>query len=91
MIDVLIHTSKVALVHLITLIFESLSHLMIKLRYIGKIGVATQNVLAVRDFDICFTYVSTGQPGAIHDTNVLYNAIKMDETFFPRPPQGTMC
>lgn len=61
-----------------------------QVRYIGKTGVATQNVLAICDFDMRFTYVSTGQPGAMHDTSVLYNAIKVDESFFPHPPQGTM-
>ena len=30
------------------------------------------------------------QPGSMHDTSVLYNAIKVDETFFPHPPQGIM-
>nr|XP_034591982.1 putative nuclease HARBI1 isoform X1 [Setaria viridis] len=57
-------------------------------RYIGKTRMATQNVLAVCDFDMRFTYVSTGQPGAMHDTSVLYNAIRVDEEFFPHPPQG---
>ncbi|XP_004971956.1 putative nuclease HARBI1 [Setaria italica] len=59
-----------------------------QVRYIGKTGVATQNVLAVCDFDMRFTYVSTGQPGAMHDTSVLYNALRVDEEFFPHPPQG---
>ncbi|XP_039773332.1 putative nuclease HARBI1 isoform X2 [Panicum virgatum] len=59
-----------------------------QVRYIGKTGIPTQNVLAVCDFDMRFTYVSTGQPGSMHDTSVLYNAIKVDETFFPHPPQG---
>ncbi len=61
-----------------------------QVRYIGKTGIATQNVLAVCDFDMRFTYVSTGQPGAMHDTSVLYNAIRVDEEFFPHPPQGNM-
>jgi len=59
-----------------------------QVRYIGKTGIATQNVLAVCDFDMRFTYVSTGQPGSMHDTSVLYNAISVDEKFFPHPPQG---
>ncbi|XP_072149036.1 uncharacterized protein [Setaria viridis] len=59
-------------------------------RYIGKTRMATQNVLAVCDFDMRFTYVSTGQPGAMHDTSVLYNAIRVDEEFFPHPPQGNI-
>jgi hypothetical protein len=57
-------------------------------RYIGNTGIPTQNVLAVCDFDMHFTYVSAGQPGAMHDTSVLYAALKVDEEFFPHPPQG---
>ena len=59
-----------------------------QVRYIGKIGIPTQNVLAVCDFDMRFTYVSTGQPGSMHDTSVLYNALSVDEKFFPHPPKG---
>jgi hypothetical protein len=59
-----------------------------QVRYIGKSGIPTQNVLACCDFDMRFTYVSTGQPGSMHDTSVLYNAIKLDERFFPHPPKG---
>ena len=59
-----------------------------QVRYIGKTEIATQNVLAVCDFDMRFTYMSTGQLGAMHDTSVLYNALSVDEKFFPHPPQG---
>ena len=59
-------------------------------RYIGKSGIPTQNVLAICDFDMLFTYVSVGQPGAMHDTSVLYNAISVDESFLPHPPKGNM-
>jgi hypothetical protein len=59
-----------------------------QVRYIGKTGIPTQNVLAVCDFDMRFTYVSAGQPGSIHDTSVLYNALSVDKDFFPHPPQG---
>jgi hypothetical protein len=61
-----------------------------QVRYIGKMGIATQNVLAVCDFDMRFTYVSVGNPGAMHDTSVLYNALRVDEDFFPHPPQGNI-
>ncbi|WVZ84857.1 hypothetical protein U9M48_031840, partial [Paspalum notatum var. saurae] len=54
-----------------------------QVRYIGKSGIPTQNALAICDFDMRFTYVSTGQPGSMHDTSVLYSAIKVDEKFFP--------
>jgi hypothetical protein len=61
-----------------------------QVRYIGKTGIPTQNVLAVCDFDMRFTYVSTGQPGSMHDTSVLYNALSVDKDIFPHPPQGNL-
>jgi hypothetical protein len=60
-----------------------------QVRYIGKIGIATQNVLAICNFDMRFTYVAAGQPGSYHDTSVLYHAMEVDEKDFPHPPQGT--
>ncbi|XP_066344631.1 uncharacterized protein [Miscanthus floridulus] len=59
-----------------------------QVRYIGKTGIATQNVLAVCDFDMRFTYVAAGQPGSLHDTSVLYHALEADVDVFPHPPQG---
>jgi hypothetical protein len=48
----------------------------------------TQDILAVYGFNMRFIYVFVGQPGAIYDTSVLYNAIKVDNTFFHHPPKG---
>jgi hypothetical protein len=48
-----------------------------------------QNVLAVCDFHMCFTYVVVGQSGSYHDTSVLYHAMEVDEKDFPHPPEGT--
>ncbi|XP_021311570.1 uncharacterized protein LOC110433541 [Sorghum bicolor] len=59
-----------------------------QVRYIGKTKVPTQNVLAICDFDMRFTYVSAGQPGAYHDTSVLYHAMEVDKQAFPHPPEG---
>jgi hypothetical protein len=56
-------------------------------RYIGRSGKATQNVLVVVDFDLRFTYASIGQPGSMHDTSVLFHAIEHDHEF-PHPPVG---
>jgi hypothetical protein len=61
-----------------------------QVKYIGKTGIPTQNILAICDLDMRFTYVSMGQPGSIHDTSVLYNAIKVDDKFFPHPPKGNL-
>jgi hypothetical protein len=53
------------------------------IRYIGRSGIATQNVLAIVDFDMRFTYASIGQPGSMHDTNVLFHALERDPHKFP--------
>jgi hypothetical protein len=57
------------------------------IRYIGRSGKPTQNVMAVVDFDLRFTYASIGQPGSMHDTNVLFHALEQDKTNFPHPLQ----
>ena len=44
------------------------------IRYIGRKGAPSQNVLAICDFDMRFIYASIGQPGAMHDTSVLCHA-----------------
>nr|XP_020188490.2 uncharacterized protein LOC109774189 isoform X1 [Aegilops tauschii subsp. strangulata]XP_040260595.1 uncharacterized protein LOC109774189 isoform X1 [Aegilops tauschii subsp. strangulata] len=59
-----------------------------KVRYIGRTGATTQNVMAVCDFDMHFTYASIGQPGSMHDTSVLFHAIENDKAIFPHPPKG---
>jgi hypothetical protein len=56
------------------------------IRYIGRSGKATQNVLAIVDFDMRFTYASIGQLGSMHDTSVLFHAIRHDHDTFPHPP-----
>ncbi|WVZ62967.1 hypothetical protein U9M48_012653 [Paspalum notatum var. saurae] len=56
------------------------------LRYLGRFGKTTQNVMAVVDFDMRFTYASIGQPGSMHDTTVLYNALQLDEDIFSHSP-----
>lgn len=45
--------------------------------------------MAVVDFDLRFTYASIGQPGSMHDTNVLFHALKDKD--FPHPPVGMCC
>jgi hypothetical protein len=56
-------------------------------RYIGRTGKATQNVLDVVDFDLRFTYASIGQSGSMHDTNVLFHVLRHDEDTFLHPQQ----
>jgi hypothetical protein len=35
-----------------------------------------------------FTYASIGQPGSMHDTSVLFHALRHEHDKFPHPPQG---
>jgi hypothetical protein len=46
-------------------------------------GIATQNVLVVCDFDMRFTYVSTGQPGVMHDRSVLIQYSQCGQKILP--------
>ncbi|WVZ81621.1 hypothetical protein U9M48_028976 [Paspalum notatum var. saurae] len=44
-------------------------------KYIGRHGYPSQNVMAVCDFDMRFTFVVTGWPGSVHDTRVLLDTL----------------
>ena len=51
-------------------------------------GFTSQNVLAIVDFDMKFTYVVAGWEGSVHDARVLRDA-QLDPSFsFPHPPTG---
>jgi len=58
-------------------------------KYIGRHGYASQNVMAVCDFDMRFTFVVTGWPGSVHDTRVLLDTQVTYKDQFPKPPNGT--
>ena len=51
-------------------------------------GYTSQNVLAVCDFDMRFTFVVAGWPGSTHDTRVLNHALTKFADQFPVPPKG---
>ncbi|XP_022685298.1 putative nuclease HARBI1 [Setaria italica] len=55
--------------------------------FINRKGFTSQNVLAVCDMGMRFTFVATGKKGAVHDTAVLREALNQAE-HFPHPPQG---
>ncbi|XP_074318297.1 protein ANTAGONIST OF LIKE HETEROCHROMATIN PROTEIN 1-like [Silene latifolia] len=59
-----------------------------QLRYIGRKGIPTFNVMGVCDFDMCFTFISVGWAGTAHDTRVFTRAINKPELNFPKPPHG---
>ncbi|GMI70700.1 hypothetical protein HRI_000739300 [Hibiscus trionum] len=56
--------------------------------YIGRKGVPTQNVMAVCDFNMCFTFVVAGWEGTTHDTRIFLDAIRDSRLKFPHPPNG---
>jgi hypothetical protein len=44
-------------------------------KYIGHHGYASQNVMAVCDFDMRYTFVATWWAGSVHDTKVLQDTL----------------
>jgi hypothetical protein len=60
------------------------------IRYIGRSGKATQNILAIVDFDLRFTYAFIGHPGSMHDTSILFHALRHDHDTFSHPPRGML-
>ena len=52
----------------------------------GRQNYATQNVMAVVDFDLRFTYVLAGWEGTAHDALVLRDALERENGL--RVPQG---
>ncbi|GKC05168.1 putative nuclease HARBI1 [Tanacetum coccineum] len=56
--------------------------------YIGRKGVPTFNVMAMCDFDLCFTFILVGWEGSAHDTRVFLSAINNPSMNFPKPPKA---
>ncbi|KAG8481830.1 hypothetical protein CXB51_026419 [Gossypium anomalum] len=56
--------------------------------YIGRKGIPTQNVMAVCDFNMCFTFVMAGWEGSAHDTRIFLDAIRDPKYKFLHPPNG---
>ncbi|XP_020270930.1 uncharacterized protein LOC109846115 [Asparagus officinalis] len=59
-----------------------------QLRYRGRKDIPTFNVMAVCDFDMCFTFLSVGWEGSAHDTRVFLHVINTPTMNFPHPLQG---
>ncbi|WVZ79076.1 hypothetical protein U9M48_026701 [Paspalum notatum var. saurae] len=59
-----------------------------KVQYLCRKGHTTQNVLAVVDFDMRFTFVLAGWPGSVHDMRVFNDATNKYKERFPHPPLG---
>jgi hypothetical protein len=58
------------------------------LQHTGHHGYTTQNVLAICDFDMRFTFVVAGWPGSVHDMRVFNDALCKYGDKFPHPPPG---
>ncbi|XP_052477702.1 uncharacterized protein LOC105777764 isoform X1 [Gossypium raimondii] len=56
--------------------------------YIGRKGIPTQNVMAVCDFNMCFTFFMAGWEGLAHHNRIFLNAIRDPKYKFPHPPNG---
>nr|XP_034591814.1 protein ALP1-like [Setaria viridis] len=57
-------------------------------QHTGRHGYPSQNVLAVCDFDMRFTFVVSGWPGSVHDMRVFSDALTKYGDRFPHPPSG---
>lgn len=57
-------------------------------KYVGRHGYASQNIMAVCDFDLRFIFVVTGWPGSAHDTRILNDTLLTYAQRFPKPPPG---
>lgn len=58
----------------------------VRLDHINRYGVTTQNVVAVCDFNMMFTYIGAGTEGSAHDMRVKKKA--EEDPAFPIPPDG---
>ena len=57
-------------------------------RFIGRKGVPTQNIMAACSFDMQFIFVMAGWEGTAHDGRLFQHAIYKKELNFPKPPPG---
>ncbi|WVZ69578.1 hypothetical protein U9M48_018346 [Paspalum notatum var. saurae] len=58
------------------------------LQYVDRHGYASQNVMAVCDFDMRFTFAVAGWPGSVHDMRVFNDALTKYGDKFSHPPKG---
>jgi hypothetical protein len=54
--------------------------------YTNRKGYTSTNVMAVCDFNMCFTFVLTGWEGSAHDTRIFMDALRTPRLHFPHPP-----
>jgi hypothetical protein len=61
-----------------------------KVAHMCRHKFTSQNVLAVCDFDLRFTFVLAGWPGSVHDMTVFKDATRRYADKFPHPPPGDL-
>jgi hypothetical protein len=61
-----------------------------RIQYLNRHNDTTQNMLAVCDFDMRFTFVLSGWPGSVHDMRVFKDAMTTYVHKFPHPPPGKL-
>ena len=54
--------------------------------YIGRKGIPTQNIMAVCNFDMQFTFACAGWEDAAHDARIFQSVIHNPALNFPKPP-----
>ena len=59
-------------------------------QYMCRKSITTQNVMAVCDFDMMFTFVLAGWPGSVHDMRIFDDAMNKYSNAFPHSPPGTL-
>jgi len=61
-----------------------------RIQYLNRNNETSQNVHAVCDFDMRFTFVLSGWPGSVHDMRVFKDAMTTYGHKFPHPPPGKL-
>ncbi|XP_040369201.1 uncharacterized protein LOC121051178 [Rosa chinensis] len=56
--------------------------------YIGRKGTPTQNILAICNFNMQFTFACAGWEGTARDSRVFLSAFRNPQSNFPKPPNG---
>ena len=56
--------------------------------YIGCKGYPNQNILAVVNFNMCFTFARAGWEGAAHDSRIFGETLSRRELNFPHPSEN---
>ena len=61
----------------------------LKVQYTNRKGYTSQNVMAICDFDMRFTFAVAGWAGSVHDTRVWTDARPHFDNY-PHPPTGNL-